>query len=825
MKKGDYYLALEHYEKALKAAQESENLLMEAQITTNIASFHQNLGNLEKAHEMALRSMELVEKLGMEHAKVYIYGVLSELELPEKQLLDYVDEAIQMTERIGMEPYLRTFKTRRAEILHQQGKTEEALDILLPLFDSRDRSTGIELSKLYRTLTSIYLERNQMTQAEQYLNELMKLADVKQSEQDRLAAEELQLQLYGKLGRYEDYYQLASRHYAYNDSVKGQERINKLAMLQAELDDVVQKEEIAILNQSLEREEARRNLIIGGSILGALFLLLIIYFRNRQIKIQKKQVALEKASAEELKKVNEKLTELDEMKTRLFTNISHELRTPLTVISGMVKKIDGNEEAREMIQRNSENLLDLTNQILELRSAETGKLKVNYQQSDIVSYLGYVMESLKSLAESKNVKFEFKHDIDELVMDFDREKILRIVTNLIANAVKFTDEGGKVILRIEQEGDQAKISVRDNGIGIPDDQLPRLFERFYQVDPGSYSSVQANTGGTGIGLTLSKELVTLLGGTIQVESEEEMGTEFNVSLPIRNDSERVDDGPASSMGMKFTEKENQIAESAATIIEDEATADGELPLLLIVEDSADVAKYLVSCVKDDYRIILAKDGLEGLEQAVTHMPDIIISDVMMPKKDGYELCREIKSDDRTSHIPIILLTAKADDESRLEGLEHGADAYLSKPFDERELKIRLQKLLEIRKVLHARYDNLSWIPSASDAKLKSHDEFVLKIKDIIHANISEEGFGASELCKSAGMSRTQLHNKLKSMTGLSTSHFIRQVKLEEASKLLKESEMNISEIAFHLGFSNLHYFSRIFTKKMGLSPSQYREIQ
>lgn len=533
----------------------------------------------------------------------------------------------------------------------------------------------------------------------------------------------------------------------------------------------------------------------------------------------------------------EKLKELNQVKSRFFTNISHELRTPLTIITGMAEQIQGNEQAKTLIRRNSRSLLNLVNQILDLRKLESGTLELNLVQGDIIFYLRYVLESFHSLGESKNIKLHFLSDERELVMDFDKEKVLRIVSNLLSNAIKFTPEKGDVYLFISKhssapqglkdlEGlERLEIEVKDTGIGIPTKKIPYIFDRFYQVD----DSTTRKGEGTGIGLALTKELVKLLNGTIEVESEERKGTSFKISLPITRNAELEKiEGRSTEGGRQWTDisqpsANDQHSMSNVQLADNEQLATNQLvnqPTLLIIEDNPDVIEYLESLLSDKYHLEIARDGQEGIETAIEQIPDLILSDVMMPEKDGFEVCETLKTDERTSHIPIILLTAKADADSKITGLQHGADAYLAKPFNPKELFVRLEKLQELRQQLQIRFSSLEK-HTHTPTHTPLEDAFIEKLRAGIEANLGNEKFGIPDLCQIIGMSRSQLHLKIKALTNRSTSHYIRAIRLQKAKELLQKGEFNVTEVAFEVGFQNRAYFSRAFTEEFGLPPKEF----
>ena len=323
--------------------------------------------------------------------------------------------------------------------------------------------------------------------------------------------------------------------------------------------------------------------------------------------------------------------------------------------------------------------------------------------------------------------------------------------------------------------------------------------------------------GTGIGLALTKELVKLLGGKIEVSTEIGAGTEFQVWLPIQQEAEKGQPTFTTANGSPEKESGNLLIVPETEPIIPET----ELPLALLIEDHEDVLQYLASCLQGQYRLEMATNGQEGIEKAIECVPDIIISDVMMPKKDGFEVVSTLKQDERTSHIPIVLLTAKADIESRLEGLEHGADAYLAKPFDKKELEVRLRKLIELRRQLQTRYGTLVPIATGKEA-IPKEDAFLLKLRQIIEAHLEEPDFGISQLCRELGVSRTQLHRKLKALTGKSTSQVIRTIRMQKARELLQSSDLNISEVGYAVGYTSSSYFTQEFTREFGEPPSRVR---
>ena len=384
----------------------------------------------------------------------------------------------------------------------------------------------------------------------------------------------------------------------------------------------------------------------------------------------------------------------------------------------------------------------------------------------------------------------------------------------MSNAIKFTPAGGEVALVAElmeeKGGEYLKIVVKDTGIGMAPDKLPNIFQRYYQAE------VKDAAEGTGIGLAIVWEFVKLLEGRITVESELGQGTSFSMLLPVRREAGTTADPAGDPVLVPFV---HSAAPSELTLPDPGMT--DPLPHLLIIEDNTDVVEYLVACLDGRYLLTHAANGQEGIDKALARVPDIIISDVMMPVKNGFEVCEILKEDDRTSHIPIVLLTARADHDSRLSGLGKGADAYLGKPFNREELLLQLTNLLTLRTKLQAKYRSLE--PSAGGEQPTREDDFIRRVREAIEENLEDETFGIAELGQAIAMSRAQIHRKVKALTGMSTSIFIRSIRLNKAKILLLNTDLNISQVAYEVGFRDPKYFSRTFSAQFGQVPKDFRK--
>lgn len=553
-----------------------------------------------------------------------------------------------------------------------------------------------------------------------------------------------------------------------------------------------------------------------------LYLSLISYIIYRFYQNQLNRVRLQ----EQLRfkdKETERLAELDQLKTQFFTNISHELRTPLTLILGPMEQMR-QDYARDtrfpMIQRNAQRLLDLINQLLDLGKLDAREMQLNLQPGDLSRFIQLLGSSFQSLAESRNIMFSLHQNQSQVLAYFDADKIEKIITNLLSNAFKFTENGGKIELSAEYSPLGMILTLRDSGIGIDSKKLDKIFDRFYQID----GSTKRNYEGTGIGLALVKELVDLLKGTIRVESQVGTGTTFHVNLPFTPFTDSVgftNDDPVYSIGGKTEDITKKAIEKGPKTTQ-ESYFGGEGPILLIIEDNDDLRAYIRTVFEDSYQVVEAADGLEGLEKAIEFVPDIVISDLMMPRMDGFEFCKKLKSNEKTSHIPVVMLTAKATLEDRLEGFDLGADEYLTKPFNASEIKARVRNLIKIREQLRELFRQEVIELKPTKVKVNSMDKvFIQKAKTVIDKHISESEFDVVQFAEEMNMAPVQLRRKLKALTNQTAIEFVRHYRLQRAADLLTQKAGTVSDIAFGVGFENLSYFARVFQEKYGVLPSDY----
>ena len=545
---------------------------------------------------------------------------------------------------------------------------------------------------------------------------------------------------------------------------------------------------------------------------------------------------------EELKRLNEEVLELTHSRLVFFTNISHELRTPLTLIADPVEMLledtgikGKSRELLKMVQRNALALQQLVSNILDFRKIQNGKMELKLYRFDIVKTLTMWVGDFQLTAERKQIRLHL--DVNDLKgsheMIADQEKISRIVFNLLSNALKYTPAGGEIFVSLKDEGANLRLDVKDTGKGISQDEADKIFERFFQA--------KGAASGTGIGLALVKSFVELHHGEARVESEPGKGSDFIVVIPreqegdsqvIHNDVDIVDN----STNASASDGKNVVDESVLQYIDDGDRSRGKVqqlvsentnrPTVLVIDDNTDIRQYERTLLQDEYIVLEAADGKEGLSVAIKEVPDLVICDVMMPVMDGLEFTKQLKTNTATSHIPVIMLTAKNLEEHRAEGYEHGADSYITKPFHSKVLLARIENLLRQRQLLKNLYQGTKEAEKEiSEAHLEDRDkQFLKQLQAIIQKNLSDSEFGVEDMGQQIGLSRVQLYRKVKAMTGSSVVDLLRKARLAKARRLLETRSMSVSEVAYEVGFSAPSYFTKCFKEEYGMLPGDVGNV-
>lgn len=809
-----------------------------------------NMRDMEKANAYARTAFQAYQKAGDRRGMGNAYKIVGVMMLANQQLdsaFFYAQESARCFEDVGDTGELALAYTRMGHVYNLKKEYKKATPYYLRSYDiSRSDTFSVGFMNANLSLACNYLDREQLDAALPYALKAREIAQKLNSFYEKNTALEYLSHIYEKKGQFAKALEYERQFRAANDSVFNTERLRQVRELEIKYETAEKQAAIKLL----EKDKANQQTLLMAGLFTLLILaggiiLIVRFFRQRN-----KALALAQQQTAQLLQAEHReagrLAELDAFKSRFFTNISHEFRTPLTVILGMAEQLrrhfgqKENKKPAEMqadvvraatfIQRNGEHLLRLINQILDLAKLETNTLRLNYVQGDVAAYLPYLAESLRSLADERGVALRIETSPAPVIMDYDPERLRQVVHNLLSNAIKFTPGGGQVALSVacEERKDLAgfenlprlKITVADTGTGIAPEDLPQIFDRFYQAP----NAQKVAASGSGIGLSLTRELLHAMGGDIQAASEVGKGSTFTVSLPIRRETKNLADQlPVQA----FPEKTAAVAHADPDPVSAETPED--LPVLLLVEDNPDVAEYLRACLSDQYQLAVAVNGREGIEKALETVPDLILSDVMMPEKDGLQLCDALKNDERTSHIPIVLLTARADVESRLAGLQRGADAYLAKPFYPDELTLVLKNLLTLRQRWQRHFapsaeglDALV-VPDMATQDFTPENTFLNKVKEKIAQHCDDHQFDGPRLARAMLLSEVQLYRKIKALTGKSTALYIRSLRLQKGMELLRSTTLTISEIAYDVGFEDPNYFSRTFTQEFGMAPSEFRK--
>lgn len=576
----------------------------------------------------------------------------------------------------------------------------------------------------------------------------------------------------------------------------------------------------SVLNIELEGSPWKSTFAILMYIL--ILSLLLAYFlwlNNYRLKLKNK---LEIAKLNEQKKI-----EITEAKLNFFTNISHEFRTPLTLIISPLKELLENEsfspkvsKTLSYIDKNTTRLLTLINQLLDFRKAEYGLLKLKVSYGNFVRFSKEVHLYFKEAAKEKNIRYKFKTKQSEIRFPFDRNKLEIVLCNLLSNAIKYTPKNGEITMEIDQDENHCIIKISDTGIGIKSKDVDKIFDRFFQIESANTASMI----GSGIGLTFSKKIVELHHGSILVKSKPSKGTTFTVLLATNPE---IYKGEIDESFMTTDNIEGYNTKELSEKPKNLNLESKQKHQILIIDDNAEILSYLYDVLIDDYDVIQAENGIKGLDKALEEVPDLIISDVMMPEKDGISLCKDLKTNINTSHIPVILLTARTSTVYEIDGLKNGADDYVTKPFNAKVIKARISSLLENREKLRAHFQNkIRFEPTAVEIEQDTDTEnsFIQKAMQLVEQNMDNEAFGIDDMVNELNMSRSSLFRKIKSLTGLSLSAFIRSVRLKKAALIiLTEEDISLKEVAFQVGFNTYKYFKTSFQKQFDCLPSQYKE--
>lgn len=783
---GAYDKAIEHFEKALaiRVAMKAEKRYMQSY--NYLSTVYSRKKEYQKAEEYALKGLAIADKFGNNaYAGMLCNGIGSNFNDQKafKEAVPWLNKALAYWKPLNNEAY--------------------------------------NSYALYN-LAMAYAGMHDGAQSLKYAQEGYAIAEKLQLDDQRELYYKALAAAYEEIGDLPLAFNWYRKYVARADSVFKQDNAKKVAEMEAKFE--TQKKEAQLAKQQLqiERADAQKKMILITAVAVILGLGGLFYFLRgkQQIKQRETEIAAQLEHAK-----SEKLREMDALKSTFFANVSHEFRTPLTlIISPLEQMINGSFQGDllkyyQIMHRNGRRLLDLVNQLLDLSKLESGKLKLQVTEGDLAGFLRATAHAFDSLAVRNQLDYQVLVQDEPLRCYFDSDKMGKILNNLLSNAFKFTPEGKKISVSLEPSADHVLILIRDEGIGIPAEQIPHLFERFTKF---ATSDLQP---GSGIGLELTKELVALHKGTIEVDSKVDQGTCFRLVLPIGKAQFSGEETAVTTESSTPPWVESPALQPKPTKSEVFALgiehSNKAKPVVLIAEDNADVRSFIVDQLKGEYQVIEAENGQAALQKALETLPDLILSDIMMPEMSGTEFCELIKTNEKTSHIPVVLLTALAEQGDRLKGLETGADDYLVKPFAVAELQVRVANLLTGRKKLQEHYRKTLHAFSPGEMKAESMEAvFLGRVKEAVDASLDDENFSVVELGSKLGMSRSQLHRKLSALTGFSPNEVIRNMRLERARQLLSKKAGNASEVAYMTGFNSPAYFAKCFKDYFGISPSE-----
>lgn len=653
-------------------------------------------------------------------------------------------------------------------------------------------------------LASIYSDTGKEEKAIEQLDKASKIAKRIKSKEHLAEIQNMYYLIYKKRGDWKKALECHVTATEMQDSLVGVKKLNQIQNISLAVERNSQEVKISEARRRYEAERATRNVSI------AVFSFIIILLAGA--------VAMMLYVLRARARTHRVLKKMSGMREAFFTNITHELRTPLTVILGMSRDIAKDtklpERTRDMgvvMERQGNSLLTLINQLLDISKVKSAVGRQDWRHGDIAAYIGFIVDAYREHAGRKGVAIEY-NTTGNLEMDFVPDFAGKVINNLLSNAIKFTPEGGKIVINVSKDDSNVLISIADTGIGIKQENLAHIFEPFYQEE------TDCKHIGTGVGLALVKQIIDSVKGSIEVESEVGKGTAFTLRVPSK-----CVDGKCRELG-EYEDMEVPLREDGDEAVEDSVSPDGDRMKLLVIEDNSDVARYIGSQLSAHYDVLYAPDGQQGLDKAREIVPDIIITDLMMPAMDGLEVCRRVRADELISHVPIIIVTAKVTDADRIEGLKAGADAYLCKPFNEDELHVRVEKLLEQRRMLREKFSRMVSEGEEPEVQMTDADRrFLAKTVDAVYLLMDKRKTDVCSLAEKLCMSPRQLQRKMIALTGETPASYTMMVRMKRARTLLDtKPEMTLEEIADRCGFDHYSGFYHAFRKYNGVSPTQYK---
>lgn len=810
----EFEKSLDHALRALHLSDSSNYTVGAMEANLLLGLVYNELSDFEKAEAFTRRGLDLALRVGHVEGTARAYNTLGNHYRRKKQgkeALEFYQKGLDFL--AGRNMAIKNLLLNNVALYYighdiEHEKTRQYLDEALQIALKFENKSAEILT--HSRMGAFYTNVNDYKRAEDHYRKVEKLSKELGNQSALLDVYKGMTAIKSKLGRVEESQQYENKYLKLKDSLFTLDNARQVAKMETRFETEKKEQQIKILEQQAVIRNMWTNVLIGSILVFAAFGFYIVHLQRSRTRKAK-----ELLETQEL--LNKKLTEVDSIKSAFFARISHEFRTPLTLIlvplEDEINKRQGQEkEALLLIKRNASRLLELVNQLLDLSRLEAGKMELQLEAGDMHALLKMLAASFDSLAQYKQISFEKSVDIHSGPLWFDKDKVEKIVTNLLANAFKFTHAEGHVTFeaRLTQVASETKLvmKVADTGKGISPEEQQLVFSSFYRVNDGT-------SEGTGLGLSLVKELVRFYGGTIELKSQVNSGSEFTVELPIQH---------ADSLGHEVEKWVGRLPSPGTEPVQSETVefdSEGGKESVLVVEDNAELRNYICSILVKHYNVITAGDGAAAFAIAVEAIPDLILSDLMMPVLDGLQLTDKLKKNEHTSHIPVILLTAKHDHSSRLQGLTTGADDYLTKPFSRDELLVRISNLIHQRKLLAERFRERILVPASATNEVSLDDRFLNNLRLIVESNMSDPSFTVEQLADKAGLQRNQLLRKLKGLTGLSPTDFIKDLRLKRAADMIRQRTDTITQIGYAVGFNDQSYFSKCFKQQFGVSPKEY----
>lgn len=775
-------------------------------VLVNLGTIKSRLGEFDQALSYFEKAISIYQKL---NRKSEVFSIKKEIGINEirkknyKKAIVYLKEAYDFFDKNDYTRLKNTILTDLGDTYLKLEQFENAEKIYKEQYDfSVKRNDSLKIAESYIGIGTLNFKKNNIKESIKYFEKAKAIAESLQNLVILKRTFNGLSESYLTNHQYEKAAITLKKYLVINDSLTNVRNKKVSIELETKYQTEKKEQEIVLLKSEKELNEQKQNNqrnvmlgVLGITTIAGVFLFFL--FRNRQ-------------------KTNNKLKELDKAKSNFFANISHEFRTPLTLIANPIDDAledatisDKKREQFVMAKRNSDRLIALVNQLLDLSKIDAGQLKLHIQKGNIQNLISGIAESFHYSAKQNDIDYHLNIENNNEYVWFDKDALEKTTINLLSNAIKYTPKNGTITCKSFIKNEKLYLNVKNTGIGITKNEIDNIFTRFYQTDE--------QNNGTGIGLALVKELIELHKGTITVESRPDEWISFSVILPVNKSSFKNE----AFIDSTEIESDYEVPVFENTLVVDDVFEDNDKPILLIVEDNNDVRTLLKQTFEADYNILTAENGQVGIDVSLEHIPDIIISDIMMPIKDGVALTKDLKNNELTSHIPIILLTAKAGDKNELKGLKIGADDYITKPFNSKLLKTKVLNLIDIRRKLQSRYSQ-EVILTPKDITVTNLDEqFLKKVQQVLETKLIEASFSVEDFSKAVGVSRMQLHRKIKALTGLSASEFVRSQRLKLAAELLKTSNINISQVGYSVGFNDHSYFAKCFKEVNNCTPTEF----